>query len=295
MKPSRAVRLAMENGEMLVAIGAQDALSATLVERAGFNAVYVGSYATEATFLGQPDLGLMSKSERVLLCHHITKAVSVPVIADMEEGYGNAISVANSIRDFERAGVAGVHIDDQQLPAKCPFLPVPPNQLISVDEMCGKIRAACDARSDPDLLLIARTDVVATTTREEFRRSGRIEEVVARSRRYAEAGADAIFVMAFSEEELAYYRQAIKVPLVGIFATVEPLPLAMFRRQQYEIVIGSPCTLYMSIKGIVDGLKRLKETEDWNAIQDHMVGDEEFFDIVGLKKYLDPYTRYSVP
>ena len=108
---------------MAVAIGAHDAFSAVLVERAGFNAVYIGSFATEATFLGQPDLALMPKTERLMIARNIVKAVNVPVIADMEEGYGNAISMMDAVRDFEAVGLAGVHIDDQALPSKCPFWP----------------------------------------------------------------------------------------------------------------------------------------------------------------------------
>jgi len=126
---------------MVVAIGAHDALSAVLVERAGFNAVYIGSFATEATFLGQPDLALMPKTERLMIARNIVKAVDVPVIADMEEGYGNAISMMDAVRDFEAIGLAGVHIDDQALPSKCPFLAgIPRSELISEEEIAHRLR-----------------------------------------------------------------------------------------------------------------------------------------------------------
>jgi len=125
----------------VVAIGAHDALSAVLVERAGFNAVYIGSFATEATFLGQPDLALMPKTERLMIARNIVKAVDVPVIADMEEGYGNAISMMDAVRDFEAIGLAGVHIDDQALPSKCPFLAgIPRSELISEEEIAHRLR-----------------------------------------------------------------------------------------------------------------------------------------------------------
>ena len=295
MKATIQLQNMIDNGEMVVAIGAHDALSAVLVEQAGFNAVYVGSYATEATFLGKPDLALMSKTERLMICRNIAKAVNVPVIADMEEGYGTAISVMDSIRDFEAAGLAGVHIDDEDLPSKCPFLPgIPRNQLISVDEMCGKIRAAKDARLDPNFRIIARTDVIGTVPLEEYYREGMMEEVVGRSRAYADAGADAIFVMALNVEELAYFADRINAPLVGIFATIEPIPIAEFEKAGCQMVIGSLVSLYMSSRGLVDGLKSLKETGDWNAVQDKMINDKEFFNIVGLDRYGPLYEYYKI-
>jgi 2-methylisocitrate lyase-like PEP mutase family enzyme len=295
MKATAKLQKIIDNGEMVVAIGAHDALSAVLVERAGFNAVYVGSYATEATFLGKPDLALMSKAERVMICRNIVKAVDVPVIADMEEGYGTAINVIDAVRDFEAAGLAGVHIDDQALPSKCPFLPgIPRNQLITVDEMCGKIRAALDARQDPDFKIIVRSDVIGTVPQDVYYREGMMEEVVRRSNAYAAAGADAIFIMALNVKELAYFRERIQGPLVGIFATVEPIAIQEFQKAGYQMVIGSLVSLYMAGRGLVDGLKALKETGDWNAVQDKMINDKEFFDIVGLHGYGDLYRWYGI-
>jgi 2-methylisocitrate lyase-like PEP mutase family enzyme len=295
MKATAKLQKIIDNGEMVVAIGAHDALSAVLVERAGFNAVYVGSYATEATFLGKPDLALMSKAERVMICRNIVKAVDVPVIADMEEGYGTAINVIDAVRDFEAAGLAGVHIDDQALPSKCPFLPgIPRNQLITVDEMCGKIRAALDARQDPDFKIIVRSDVIGTVPQDVYYREGMMEEVVRRSNAYAAAGADAIFIMALNVKELAYFRERIQGPLVGIFATVEPIAIQEFEKAGYQMVIGSLVSLYMAGRGLVDGLKALKETGDWNAVQDKMINDKEFFDIVGLHGYGDLYRWYGI-
>src|ERR1051326_7287845 len=182
MTPAAKIRQHVAQGHTMHVVGANDALSARLIEQAGFDAVYVGSYSTNATFLGKPDLDLMSRTERLMIVRNIVKAVSVPVIADIEEGYGNAIAVMDTIREFEAAGVAAGHLDDERTPAKCPVIPdIPRNQLISVEEMCGKIRAAVESRHDPDLLLIARSDVVGTVCREEYYSSGLMDEVVRRS------------------------------------------------------------------------------------------------------------------
>jgi 2-methylisocitrate lyase-like PEP mutase family enzyme len=292
---SAILRQRIEAGEMSVAIGAHDALSARLVERAGFNAIYVGSYATEATFIGGPDLSLMSKTDRLAIARNIVKATTVPVIVDAEEGYGNAINVMDAVRDFEAAGVAAIHLDDEQLPSKCPFLPgIPRNDLVSVEEFEGKIRAARDARENPDFMIIARTDVIGTMERDRYYAEKRMDEVVRRSNAYLAAGADAAFIMALNRQELEFFRAAIKGPLVGIFATVEPLPISDFQETGYEIVIGSLVSLYMAARGLVDGLRQLKETGDWNKVQDRMIDDDEFFDIVGLKSYGSAYDKYRI-
>ena len=295
MNRSAVLRNRIDAGDLIVAIGAHDALSARLVERAGFDAIYVGSYATEASFLGGPDLALMSKTDRLLIARNIVKATTIPVIVDIEEGYGNAINVMDAVRDFEAAGVAAVHIDDELLPSKCPFLPgIPRNDLVSTEEMCGKIRAACDARERSDFLVIARSDVIGTVPRDRYYAERRVEEVVRRSNAYLGAGADAAFVMALTREELEYFRAAISGPLVGIFATVEPLPIRDFAETGYQLVIGSLVSLYMAARGLVDGLRALRETGDWNAVQDRMIDDAEFFDIVGLDAYGSAYTKYGI-
>ncbi len=244
---------------------------------------------------GKPDLAMMSKTERVWIARNVAKAVDIPVIVDAEEGYGNAINVMDAIRDFEAAGVAGVHLDDEQLPSKCPFLPdVPRNQLISVDEMCGKIEAAVSVREDPDFQIIARTDVIGTMPLQQYYQDNMMEDVVRRSNAYAEAGADAIFVMALNEEEVSYYREKISALLVGIFATIEPLPISVFEKARYEMVIGSLVGLYAAAKGLLNAYTKLKETGDWNAIQDEMINDEQFFDIVGIKSYGESYRKFRI-
>lgn len=296
MKATARLRQGMRSGKTVVTIGAYDAFSARMVERAGFDAVYVGSYATEGTCFGKPDLMLMSKTERLWLARNIAKAVSIPVIIDAEEGYGNAVSVIETVRDFEAAGVAGIHLDDEEIPSKCPFIDgISRTQLISTEEMCGKIQAAVHARQDPDFVIIARSDVIGTVDRKRYYEENLIDEVVRRSNAYAEAGADAVFVMALELEELNYFARHIKAPLVGIFATVEPHPIAAFQKVGCQITIGSLVGLYAAAKGLKDALTKLKETEDWNAIQKHMIGDKEFFEIVELAKYREQYVKFRVP
>jgi 2-methylisocitrate lyase-like PEP mutase family enzyme len=265
------------------------------VEQVGFDSVYIGSFATEASMFGKPDLAMMSKNDRLATARNIAKAVKIPVICDAEEGWGTAINVMEAVRDLEATGVAGLHLDDEQLPSKCPFLPgIPRNQLISTDEMCGKIEAAVEAREDPDFMVIARTDVIGTVPLEEYYQENKMEEVVERLNAYLAAGASAAFIMALTEEEVQFYRDRIDGPLVGIFATIEPLPISVFEKANYQMVIGSLVGIYAAAKGLLDAYTKLKETGDWNQIQDKLINDEQFFDIVGLKEYGEYYKKFRI-
>ena len=295
MKPTTALREKMTSGKTVTSIGAIDAFSARLVEQVGFDSVYIGSFATEASMFGKPDLAMMSKNDRLATARNIAKAVKIPVICDAEEGWGTAINVMEAVRDLEAPGVAGLHLDDEQLPSKCPFLTgIPRNQLISTDEMCGKIEAAVEAREDPDFMVIARTDVIGTVPLEEYYQKNKMEEVVERLNAYLAAGASAAFIMALTEEEVQFYRDRIDGPLVGIFATIEPLPISVFEKANYQMVIGSLVGIYAAAKGLLDAYTKLKETGDWNQIQDKLINDEQFFDIVGLKEYGEYYKKFRI-
>lgn len=164
---------------------AYDALSAKLVERSGFEAIHVGGYNISASLLGLPDVGLMTMSEMVSTMRHIVDTVDIPVIADGDDGYGNHLNVGRLIRELERSRVAGVHIEDQVFPKRCGHMEG--KRLIPTAAMVNKIKAAVDARTDEDFVLIARTDAIAV---EGF--DGALE----RANAYVDAGADVIFVEA---------------------------------------------------------------------------------------------------
>jgi 2-methylisocitrate lyase-like PEP mutase family enzyme len=171
---------------------------------------------------------------------------------------------------------------------------IPPNRLIDVAEMQGKIAAAVEARRSSDTLIIARSDVVATMDRASYRTEGRVAEVIDRSNAYLAAGADVIFVMAFDEEDLRLYRREIAGPLVGVFAPAEPLPIKAFRDAGFEMTIGSLVSLYASIRGVAAALARLRDTEDWNTLSDLVVTDAEFYELVGLEAVAAQFRKYGV-
>src|SRR3989441_330796 len=153
------LRALMRTQAPIMAPGAYDTLSARLVEAAGFPAIYMTGFGTAASVLGRPDVGLLGMSEMVEHARRIVQAVGVPVIADADTGYGNPLNVIRTVQEYESAGVAAIHIEDQVTPKKCGHMEN--KQVIPVPEMAEKIRAAVEARTSPDFLIIARTDARA--------------------------------------------------------------------------------------------------------------------------------------
>ena len=189
--PSRLRRL-LERPEILVAPGAFSALSALLIARAGFEAVYLTGYGASADLLGCPDVGLLTMTEMANHAARLVSAVEIPVVADADTGYGNVLNVRRTIQEYERAGVAGVQLEDQVFPKRCGHMAG--KAIISADEMARKIEVACETRVNPDLVIIARTDARAVMG---------LGEALRRAKVYSEAGADVIFVEApESVEEL---------------------------------------------------------------------------------------------
>src|SRR5919108_2694647 len=186
MRVTTRLRELLTGPDLLVIPGAYDALSARLIVQAGFPAVYMTGFGTAASVLGQPDVGLLTMSEMVSRAAALAAVIGdLPLIADADTGYGNPINVRRTIREYERAGAAGLHIEDQVWPKKCGHMEG--KQVIAVDEMVQKIRAAVDARQDPDFVIIARTDANAVNG---------LEDALLRGQAYREAGADVIFIEA---------------------------------------------------------------------------------------------------
>lgn len=161
-------------------VGVYDCLSAKLAEDAGFTALHLTGMGSEAAMLGAPDVGVMTMTELVSLCSHITSAINIPLLADIDTGFGGLININRTIREMERAGVAGVHIEDQALPKHCPSLA--PRQVVDREEAVSRVKAALNARTDPDFVIVARTDADCIS----------YDEVIERCKLFLEAGADMV-------------------------------------------------------------------------------------------------------
>jgi len=197
MKRSSRLRQLMDRSVVL-APGVYNALFAKAVEHTGFDAIYVTGFGTAARY-GYPDVGLITQTEMVQNLRHICRATTIPVVADADTGYGNIINVRRTVREYERAGVAGLHLEDQVFPKKCGFMEG--KAVIPLEEHTQKIRAALDARTDPDTVIIARTDALAPNG---------WEDALARARAYREAGADLVFVDGIRTlEELEIYSREL--------------------------------------------------------------------------------------
>ncbi|MGY1703457.1 oxaloacetate decarboxylase [Geodermatophilus sp. SYSU D00697] len=284
--PRSRLRELLSAPEPLMAPGAYDALSARLVEQAGFAAVYMTGFGTTASLIGRPDVGLLTGAEMVDNARRIAAAVDVPVIADADTGYGNAINVVRTVQLYEQAGVAGIQLEDQVMPKKCGHMSG--KALIATDEMVGKVRAAVAARQDPDLVLIARTDAVAVTG---------VDDALARARAYADAGADLLFVEApTSEADIERVAAELRgvAPLVFNWAEggrTPPLSLARMTELGFALVIYPIGTLLAATAGMRSLLESLRR--DGVPSLAGLPAFEEFTELVGLPEVQQLEQRFS--
>jgi 2,3-dimethylmalate lyase len=272
--PSK-LRQLLDGREPVLAPGAYDAFSARLVEEAGFPAVYMTGFGTAASRLGRPDVGLATMDEMVENAKAIASAIEVPLIADADTGYGNAINVIRTVQEFEQAGVAAIHLEDQIWPKKCGHMDR--KQVIPPSEMAEKVHAATTARSSPDFLVIARTDARAA---EGF------DQALARAKTYKEAGADLLFVEALltAEEIAAAASELSDVPLV--FNWVEagktpPMELGRLKELGYRVIIFPITTLLAAMQGIRDALSTMRQDGTPSALNKTLPDFGEVIEFVG--------------
>jgi len=281
------LRALMGTQAPVMAPGAYDTLSARLVEVAGFPAVYMTGFGTAASVLGRPDVGLLGMSEMVEHARRIVQAVGVPVIADADTGYGNPLNVIRTVQEYEAAGVAAIHIEDQVAPKKCGHMEG--KQVIPAAEMVEKLRAAVEARHSPDFLIIARTDARAVEG---------MASALERARRYREAGADVLFVEApQSEEEIATVARAFpSVPLLFNWAEggkTPPVALPRLRELGYAIVIFPISTLLAATRAIREVLAQIREVGTPNPVMERLVPFQEFLDFIGLPEVRELERRFA--
>jgi carboxyvinyl-carboxyphosphonate phosphorylmutase len=273
--------------ETIVAPGAYDALTARIIEQAGFPAVYMTGFGTAASLLGRPDVGLLTMSEMVDNARRMAQAVDVPVIADADTGYGNPLNVIRTVREYERAGVSAIHVEDQITPKKCGHMEN--KQVVAASEMVEKIHAAIEARTSTDLLIIARTDARAVEG---------LEGALRRARLYREAGADALFVEApQSEQEVARVAgELADAPLLFNFAEggkTPPIPLNRLRELGYRIVIFPIGALLAATTAVRKLAAEIQAHGTPLALLSEMISFQEFNQMIGLSEIQRLERRFS--
>jgi 2-methylisocitrate lyase-like PEP mutase family enzyme len=282
--PARVLRELLNGSEIIVKPGAFDALSAQIIERAGFKSLGLSGYAISATLLGRPDVGLTTMTEVVNVCRHVASAVKIPIIADADTGYGNAINVLRTVEEFIRAGAAGVHIEDQVAPKRCGH--VAGKQIISVDEACGKYRAAAHVRGElnSDFVIIARTDARGVP-------GGSVDDVIRRSNAYLDAGADMVFPEGLlSVEELKRVCSEVRGPIHYNRTGVSPmLPLPELQACGVKMVSNATGMLRAAASAMWDYMHAFKQDDVRHAksflanLEGHPVGN--FHDFMGFTEY----------
>lgn len=286
-RPTTTLRRLLGGPEFLIVPGVADCLNARLVTEAGFKAIYMTGAGTTAVRLGMPDVGLLTMDEMVDNASRIAEASGLPLIADADTGYGGPLNVMRTIRAYERAGVAGVHIEDQLLPKRCGHLAG--KTLVPAAEMAAKIRAAVDAREDSDFVLIARTDAIAV---EGF------DAAIERGKLYEKAGADVIFVEApRTREQLAAIPPAFGVPAllnIGASGKTPMLSAEEAKELGFSLAIYPNFVILAAIPAVRRLLKELKEKGTPAALLGEMAGFTELFDIVGMAEIQELEGRYGV-
>ena len=285
MDLGKKLRNTIDSGDTIVAPGCYDGLSARLIERAGFDAVYASGGAI-ARSRAIPDMGLVSLNEISTRISEIVDAVSLPVIADMDTGYGNALNARHAVHAYQRAGVAAFHIEDQVFPKKCGHYEN--KGLVSKSEFVQKIRAVKDALGNSSILVIARTDAIAV---EGF--SAALDRACA----YAEAGADVLFVEApTSLEQIAQIAESIPGPkLMNMFhGGKTPLVSASALKEMgYQIVIVPSDLQRAAIHGMNRVLATIKRDGDSGAMIEEMASFKEREEIIGTAEYMEQEARYG--
>ncbi len=270
----------------VVVPGAYDCVSAKLVEEAGFAAVYMTGYGTSASRLGFPDLGFAGLAEMVDHARNMAAAVSIPLIADADTGYGNALNVRRTVQLYEAAGVAALHLEDQALPKRCGHLAG--KQVVPLEEFAQKIRAAVEARTDPDLLIIARTDAIAVTG---------FDDALRRAEAAAKAGADVLFVEApTTENQIERIARSFDTPLLFNYAPGGRSPLLPFGRLRalgYAIILLPVDTLFVAAKAIQGFLAGVKAEDDVVRFADRYIPFPEFNELIGVAEQLALGGRYK--
>jgi carboxyvinyl-carboxyphosphonate phosphorylmutase len=274
-------------GEMVLAPGCYDALGARLVEEAGFDAAYMTGFGTAASRLGRPDVGLLTLTEMADNARRIAQAVEIPVIADADTGYGNPINVIRTVREYEAAGIAAVHIEDQVMPKKCGHMEG--KQLIGADEMVAKVKAAVAARRSPGFLIIARTDARAPEG---------LDAAVGRARAYRDAGADVLFIETpQSVEEIETIGRSFNdVPLLFNYAEggkTPPVTHEQLRRLGFSIVIFPISTLLTATAAMRAALAQIKADGTPIELLGEMLPFNDFLDFIGLPEIRELEKRFA--
>lgn len=282
------LRQLLASPDFLTLPGVYDALTAKIAERAGFSCLVMGGYSIAASRLGQPDVGYLTMTEMALAVKTICDAVDLPLFADGDTGYGNALSVRRTVIEYEKSGAAAILFEDQVWPKRCGHMQG--KAVIAADEHAMKIRAAKDACTNPETVIIARTDSRAVLG---------LDEAIRRGRQYFEAGADALFIEApQNESELAAVGRAFpgKILLANMIEGGKTPILTPQQLQAlgYKIVFWPVTALYAVLKTLEEVFAELHRTGTTTAVSGRLHSFSQFNQLIGLNEYSDLEKKYGI-
>ncbi len=273
-KTTRLKKLIMAE-EILIMPGAYDATAAKIIEQVGFKAATLGGYPSSASLLGKPDVSLLTLTEMVTHTRNIAEAVDIPVFTDGDTGHGNVINVARTVSEFEKAGAAGMFIEDQLFPKRCGHMEG--KQVVPAAEMIPKIKAAVDARRDPDFIIMARTDALGVHG---------LQEAIERANKYRECGADLIFVEApTSEEQMLKINRDVHAPTMAIQIEGGKTPMLTAKQLEemgYNVVVFPISTLYAAAWAVKHAMQELITRGTTSKFMDNMITFDDFNELIGL-------------
>jgi len=279
-------KLLKNKSKPLVIPGVYDAIGAKIVEKVGFEAMFQTGYGTSATLFGMPDYGFIGSTETVDNARRICRAVSIPVIVDVDTGYGNALTVDKLVRELEVAGASGIFLEDQKWPKRCGHMQG--KEVVSIDEYSEKLQAALDARSDKNFIIVARTDARATEG---------LDKAIERGLYYKKIGADVIFVEAPKTiQEMKKIGNDIDAPLVANMIEGGTTPLSSATKlfeMGYKIILYPLSVLFSNTYATLQILRELKRSGTTRKFNKKLVNFNQFNDLVELKKYRKLEKQYK--
>ncbi len=277
--PTDQIRSLMAQPGVIRLLGAHDVLTAVLIERAGFESVFIGGFGTSASIYGLPDLNFLGMSEMTEAVRRMTHRVSIPVIADADTGHGDLHNVMRCVTEFESAGAAGIILEDQIFPKRCGHFEG--KQVIPADEMVLKFKAAIRARNDPNFMFIARTDA---------REPNSLDDAIDRVNRYCDAGADVAFVEApRSIDELEIISRQVEYPkLVNMlaFGKTPIISASELEEMSYKIVVAPIDSVLLTAKVMGEMAEAFRRDGHTKSLTDNMVGFDGIKDILGVNEFL---------
>jgi phosphoenolpyruvate phosphomutase len=280
----------MDNGATVRAAGAHDGLSAILAQEAGFDAIWASGFEISAAH-GVPDANIVTMSENLKAASLMVESAGIPVIADCDTGYGNAINVIHTVRSYERAGVAAICIEDNVFPKRCSFYTGVRRDLVDPEEHAGKVRACLDTRNSDDFLIIARTEALIA--------GWGMDEALKRGRLYADAGADMVLVHSKSKDPKEVVDFAAqwdrKTPLVCVPTTYATTPYEVLAGAGYRVIIFANHGLRAAIKAMREALGRIYREGHASAADELIVSLPEVYELIGVPEMKRSESLYMPP